>query len=232
MKALHENFEKYRITEARLCDDISNDKLTFYEALARCHELWDLIPNDTDINFVRLKNLMKEKFGGLDEYKKHYSKTYAIDIGSIKDIDIEDYTKKVNEKYLNVDLGNDYICRFHDKYGITNSGENFIPISSTIDEQLNDVENFNCIMTNVKQDNLTKHHAIEFAEWLWRNAIAYQKGETYIFREDDGKVCTYTIEESYHKYLSKSIPEIRKSKKEIIKELKEIIPPPRLLKRI
>jgi len=166
VNGLHENFEKYHIAEARLCDDISNDKLTFYEALARCHELWELIPSKYDRNSVRLNNLMKEKFGELDEYKKHYSKTFTIDIGSIDDIDVDEYVKKVMGKFkqstFNVDLGNpmidDYVVRFHDKYGINNPEDHFIPISPTIDEQLIDMEKFNGIMVDAKQDNAVKQH--------------------------------------------------------------------------
>ena len=52
-------------------------------------------------------------------------------------------------------------------------------------------------------NDLYKRYAIEFAEWLWSNAIAYQCSGTYTFREVDGKVNSYTIDELYHKYLPK-----------------------------
>ena len=190
VNGLRENYMKYKIADAKLCDDISNDKLTFYEALARCHELWELIPKDIDVNNVRVNNLMKEKFGELDEYKKHYSKTFMIDIGTLKEEDIGAYVKEVVEKFkrpiMNIDLGNpmvdDYVVRCHDKYGITNSCENFI-------------------MADAKQDNHVKQHAIEFAEWVWRNAIERQRSGTYTFREANGKVNSHTIDVLYQKYL-------------------------------
>lgn len=211
---VYENYMKYKIAEVKFCDDISNNKLTFYEALARCHELWDLIPNDCDVNNVRLNNLMKEKFGELDEYKKHYSKTFVIDIGTLKDFDVEAYIKQLTEKFkrpiMNIDLGNPSLDEDY-----------FIPISSTIDEQLIDMEKFNSIMADVKQDNAVKRHAIEFAEWLWRNAIEYQESiDSYTFREVDDKVNSYTIKELYDKYLTKPINNGIVDKTTLIEKLK------------
>lgn len=214
MNGIHENFEKYTIDRARLSDDISNDKLTFYEALARCHELWELIPNNCEVNPVGLNNLMKEKFGELDEYKKHYSKTFSIDIGRIKEEDVDAFLKGVMDKFkrpiFNIDLGNPAVDENY-----------FIPISTTIDEQLNDMKKFNSIMADVKQDNLAKQHAIDFGEWLWRNAIEYQQSiDSYTFREDDGKVYSYTIEELYNKYLTKPINNGIVDKTALIEKLK------------
>ena len=76
-------------------------------------------------------------------------------------------------------------------------------------------------MADAKQDNLAKQHAIEFAEWVWRNAIEYQESiDSYTFREVDGNVNAYKIKELYQKYLTKPINNGIVDKTALIEKLK------------
>jgi hypothetical protein len=211
-----DDLKKYKEAESQLMHEIFGLELTYEQALERCKQLWELIPSNIDLNPVALNKLMKETYGNHPDFNKH-GVTYKIVIGDLKDEDIDEYLKKVVEKikkpipninFDNIDMFNDnYIQNFHDKYGITNSCENFK----------------SSIMANPQQSEHAKNHAIDFAEWLWRNAIHYQRGGTYTFREDDGNVSTYYIEELYDKYLSRPMPVSPKTN-----EL--LIPPPVLPK--
>jgi hypothetical protein len=88
---------KYNTEESILFDDILNNKLSLNDARERCVKLWKLIPYDTDINPVRLNNLMKEKYGNeLDFYK--YSKIYTINVSNNDEISIEEYIINVANK--------------------------------------------------------------------------------------------------------------------------------------
>lgn len=141
---------------------------------------------------------------GLKEYtlaeRKLIKKVYKIDIRTSKlsDSELEAYLKEVVRSFKgksnDIDKYDDsnYTQGFHDKYGITDSGKNF-PSS--------DKDYFIPVR---RQDDVIKTASINFAEWLWGNAIAYQRGGTYTFREIDGNVNTYTIEELYDKYLNRS----------------------------
>lgn len=73
---MEDTLEKYRLEQAKLIKEITEDRLTCKEAQERCEKLFQLLPAIIILNPQTLNELMKSKFQNNPDWS--YGKIYYV----------------------------------------------------------------------------------------------------------------------------------------------------------